>query len=76
MAQLLPTFRAKCNARTVGMSAPFLIRPDTNQVCKGFRALAVAHHVPASPWRRCAGSGARQARQLPSQQVTPPKHGH
>jgi hypothetical protein len=33
-AQLLPTFQAKCNARTVGMSAPFLIRPDTNQVCK------------------------------------------
>ena len=34
MAQLLPTFQAKCNARTVGMSAPFLIRPDTNQVCE------------------------------------------
>ena len=32
-AQLLPAFQAKCNARTAGMSAPFLIRPDTNQVC-------------------------------------------
>ena len=32
-AQLLPAFQAKCNARTTGMSAPFLIRPDTNQVC-------------------------------------------
>ena len=30
MAQLLPTFQAECNARTVGMSAPFMIRPDTN----------------------------------------------
>lgn len=34
-AQLLPAFQAKCNARTAGMSAPFLIRPDTNQVCAG-----------------------------------------
>ncbi len=33
-AQLLPTFHAKCNAKTVDMSAPCLIGPDTNQVCK------------------------------------------
>ena len=48
-AQLLPTFQAKCNARTVGMSAPFMIRPDTNQVCKG---LAPAQRVPVRRTRQ------------------------
>ena len=48
-AQLLPTFQAKCNARTVGMSAPFLIRPDTNQVCK--RGRNAKHSQPAVPYQ-------------------------
>ena len=48
-AQLLPTFQAKCNARTVGMSAPFLIRPDTNQVCK--RGRNAKPSQPAVPYQ-------------------------
>ena len=47
-AQLLPAFQAKCNARTAGMSAPFMIRPDTNQVCN--RALACGRRRECEPW--------------------------
>ena len=59
-AQLLPTFQAKCNARTVGMSAPFLIRPDTNQVCN--RGRNAEHSQLAVPYqcrpttRKCRSS--------------------
>ena len=75
MAQLLPTFQAKCNARTVGMSAPFLIRPDTNQVCTGLglRLLSpvpIVGMVPGAVYRMRPYSG----ESTPSRPIWEVKH--
>ena len=48
--QLLPTFHAKCNAKTVDMSAPYVIRPDTNQVCKTLAGVGSEGHRCEQPW--------------------------
>ena len=70
MAQLLPTFRAKCNARTVGIPAPFLIGQETNQACKR-GALEATGAVPVSRWRCGACLGTWQLTTIPAGDPTP-----